>query len=207
MRMLHLHVQRHPIHKARFTRYVTDLASPLRARTGRAEAGPGTSKPVRSHGTAPVFRCASAYFSLSEDRLRTRRATMSCWICWVPLKMSRISRAAWPTSTNTSDHAAELGGCLSRALPNSMTAPFGNRGESEQSDRSAVPAESAPSAGRPIESARGLLDARIGAGGEVPQWVPCAPHGFLALCAADAPRRAGATLHQPRRASLRGGGT
>lgn len=35
----------------------------------------------------PVLAC---YFSWLEDRFSSRRATTSCWISWVPSKMSRI---------------------------------------------------------------------------------------------------------------------
>ena len=41
------------------------------------------------------------YLSSALDRPSTRRATISCWICWVPSKMSRIfeSRAHFSSSS------------------------------------------------------------------------------------------------------------
>ena len=40
------------------------------------------------------------YLSSADDRPSRRRATTSCWICWVPSKMSRIfeSRAHFSSS-------------------------------------------------------------------------------------------------------------
>ena len=42
-----------------------------------------------------------SYFSSAADSPRIRRATISCWICWVPSKMSRIleSRAHFSSSS------------------------------------------------------------------------------------------------------------
>lgn len=47
-----------------------------------------------------VPRAAGRYLSSAEDRPSRRRATTSCWICWVPSKMSRIfeSRAHFSSS-------------------------------------------------------------------------------------------------------------
>ncbi len=47
-----------------------------------------------------VFSGEEVYFSSDDDLPSRRRATMSCWICWVPSKMSRIfeSRAHFSSS-------------------------------------------------------------------------------------------------------------
>ena len=49
---------------------------------------------------APLATCGD-YLSSVLDSPRTRRATISCWICWVPSKMSRIleSRAHFSSSS------------------------------------------------------------------------------------------------------------
>ena len=46
-------------------------------------------------------RLTRCYFSSALDSPSTRRATISCWICWVPSKMSRIleSRAHFSSSS------------------------------------------------------------------------------------------------------------
>ena len=49
----------------------------------------------------PGPRAAGSYFSSALESPRIRRATISCWICWVPSKMSRIleSRAHFSSSS------------------------------------------------------------------------------------------------------------
>ena len=50
---------------------------------------------------APLTAAELGYLSSALDSPRTRRATISCWICWVPSKMSRIleSRAHFSSSS------------------------------------------------------------------------------------------------------------
>ena len=45
--------------------------------------------------------CRCSYLSSALESPSTRRATISCWICWVPSKMSRIleSRAHFSSSS------------------------------------------------------------------------------------------------------------
>src|SRR5699024_3449745 len=58
-------------------------------RTIRRRQGPGTWR-CRAPLVGTRARGASAHFSSALDRSSTRRAITSCWICWVPSKMSRI---------------------------------------------------------------------------------------------------------------------
>ena len=72
---------------------------PRPRRPGR-RTGPGRPERVRrvvSTGSTNGGR----YFSSALDSPSTRRATISCWICWVPSKMSRIleSRAHFSSSS------------------------------------------------------------------------------------------------------------
>ena len=59
------------------------------------------ARPARGPMTRPTPHLRpTGYLSSEEDRPSSRRATTSCWICWVPSKMSRIleSRAHFSSS-------------------------------------------------------------------------------------------------------------
>ena len=62
--------------------------------TAQAERRPGSTRPPRRSSAARISdtgqRPTRAYFSSALLSPSTRRATISCWICWVPSKMSRI---------------------------------------------------------------------------------------------------------------------
>ena len=64
-----------------------------------AEAGQAIGTGSQAPGTEARLR--TAYLSSELDSPSTRRATISCWICWVPSKMSRIfeSRAHFSRSS------------------------------------------------------------------------------------------------------------
>ena len=70
---------------------------PSSAWTPSSSASPTSRDRTTSSGCALRLR----YFSSVLDSPRTRRATISCWICWVPSKMSRIleSRAHFSSSS------------------------------------------------------------------------------------------------------------
>ena len=46
--------------------------------------------PARESGASCAGTIRARYLSSVDDRPRIRRAMISCWICWVPSKMSRI---------------------------------------------------------------------------------------------------------------------
>jgi hypothetical protein len=64
-----------------------------------------TSRVRRTWPLSPpsLPRARSGHLSSVLERPRTRRATISCWICWVPSKMSRIleSRAHFSSSSDS----------------------------------------------------------------------------------------------------------
>ena len=72
--------------RAASTRCSSALRRPRRPR----RTSTGSRRPARS-----------SYLSSALESPRTRRATISCWICWVPSKMSRIleSRAHFSSSS------------------------------------------------------------------------------------------------------------
>ena len=68
---------------------------PVPSRTPSRPA-PGVSGTPSGPRQPPPEDSTPDYFSSARDSPRIRRATISCWICWVPSKMSRILRVARP---------------------------------------------------------------------------------------------------------------
>jgi hypothetical protein len=68
----------------------------------KSVSGPPKSRKAPPGPPGGAFRRAR-YFSSELVSPRTRRATISCWICWVPSKMSRIleSRAHFSSSSDS----------------------------------------------------------------------------------------------------------
>ena len=89
---------------------------PLRARPLQVGLLKQTKAPSRVTGRGPSS-CVSSGLYLSSALVSpsTRRATISCWICWVPSKMSRILESRRPLLQQLALAVAEGAGQLDAA--------------------------------------------------------------------------------------------
>src|SRR5690606_1048741 len=84
-------------------------STPTRGRDVEPAGGPRTHRPTPNTKSAARHRRPAAdplslepYFNSAELLPSSRRAMISCWICWVPSKMSRIFESRLHFSSNES---------------------------------------------------------------------------------------------------------